>query len=251
MKTLLFIILLASNAFAGPLITGGSSGDAPSSCDTSNIVFWWRAEALDFTATAPPNDDLDYSAGNPSPTVNGSLVVSEAAKKYGTYGIDFDAAWEFLYYATPSVTLDDEFKWGGWVRITTWLNGFFLFQIYGNSNNNCRLILTGDDELTLYWYDTGAERTTWTTTDANLTTGTWYWIEAAAKPSTNYREIWVDGVSKGSSSGAINTFATAVATIYMGDLIGSSVDVHMDNIIISTDSTDSFTDCKDEEEWPE
>ena len=240
---LLLCLLFATNAYAVSLVIRMSGGDS-STCDTSNIVFWWRCETTTLDAT------YDYSAASGTPTINGSLVVSEAAAKYGTYGIDFDAAWEHLYYATPSATLDDDFRWGAWVRITTWLNGFLLFQIYGDSSNNCRLILTGDDELTLYWYDTGAERTTWTTTDANLTTGTWYWIEAAAKPSTNYREIWVDGVSKGSSSGAINTFATAVATIYMGDLIGSSVDVHMDNIIISTDSTDSFTDCKDELEWP-
>ena len=114
-------------------------------------------------------------------------------------------------------------------------------------------MLSGGDELTLYWMDSNNTRTALVSVDANLTTGTWYWVEVAAKPSTDYREIWVDGVSKGSTTAStISSFAVPVGTMYMGDfVVGASVDVHMDNIIISTDSIDSFTDCKDELEWPE
>ena len=248
MKILLFIILLASNAFAGPLIMGGGN-KASSACDTSNIVFWWRAEALDFTAT---NGTLDYSAGNPSPAVNGSLVVSEAAAKYGTYGLDVDASLEYLYYATPSATLDDEFKFGAWVRITTWFNTFVIFGPYYSTNNFIRFMLTDDNELTLIWKDNSIERTALTTVDLSLGAG-WHWIEVAAKTADNYRQIWVDGASVATTTASdISSFSSAVSTFYMGTYLNSgAADVHMDNVIISTDSTDDFTDCKDLLEWPE
>ena len=239
---LLLCLLFATNAYAVSPVIRMSGGDS-STCDTSNIVFW---------AGYNTDIDADYSTASTSATINGSLVVSEAAAKYGTYGLDVDTSLEYLYYATPSATLDDEFKFGAWVRITTWFNTFVIFGPYYSTNNFIRFMLTDDNELTLIWKDNSIERTALTTVDLSLGAG-WHWIEVAAKTADNYRQIWVDGASVATTTASdISSFGSPVSTFYMGTYINSgAADVHMDNVIVSTDSTDDFTDCKDLLEWPE
>jgi hypothetical protein len=225
------------------------SGGDSSTCDTTNIVFWWRAEALDFTAT---NGTLDYSAESASPSVNSSDVSTDAVK-YGSKGLDVADAWSHLYYDPPSATLDDEFRVGFWIYINSWGNNAGIVRMTASGGDNTtKLIFGTGDELSWQWRDNGNQRSTVTTVDANLATSTWYWIELAAKTSTNYREILVGGVQKAISSDAISSFEFTPILLYFGDFEGVSVDYYIDNVIISTDSTaDLLTRCKDELEWPE
>jgi len=114
----------------------------------------------------------------------------------------------------------------------------------------------GTDELEVYWRDNATTRTALTTNNANLSTGIFYFIEFAWKTSSNLREIYLNGteLTYAAGDGAdISSFDGDVDTLYFGDSISAvSYDVHMDNIIYSTDSTvDLYTVCKDEEEWPE
>lgn len=251
---LLFIFVAVTPVYSvSPAISVTVMGGSSSTCDTSNVVLWWRAEALDFSGT---NGTTDYTSNDDTWSVNNGLAVHSSAAKYGTYGLDVNSSWKYGYLDPGNpTTMDEEGKFGSWVRIQTFLNGFILAQVYWDNSNKFGFALAGTDELEFRWRDNNTARTTLTTTSANLTTGTWYWIEAAWKTSTSYREIWVDGVSQASTTtGPMNDFSSAsFYRLYLGDAaVGSTVDIHMDNIIMSTDSTvDLHTDCKDELEWPE
>ena len=237
--------LFASNSYAVSPVIRMSGGDS-STCDTSNIVFWWRCETTTLDATN------DYSSASGTPTIS-SIDVATDAVKYGSKGLDVADAWSYLYYATPSAALDDEFRVGFWIYINSWGNNAGIVRITAAAGDNTtKLIFGTGDELSWQWRDNASQRSTVTTVDANLATSTWYWIELAAKTSTNYREILVGGVQKAISSDAISSFAFTPLLLYFGDFEGVSVDYYIDNVIISTDSTaDLFTDCKDELEWPE
>jgi len=247
-----FMFATSAYAVSPAILQGMSGGGAGGTCDTSNIVWWWRAEALDFTAT---NNAEDYSAGDPSPFENYAAKDASAAK-YGEYGLDTNAPYEFVGYETPSATLDDHGKIGFWMRINTFAADFFPVEPYISNEDNFKLRFSGTDEFEFYWKDASVERNPFITTTANLETGVWYWVEFAWNTSTDYREIFLYedevGGSLGTSSETINSFVGAVTSLYFGELANSAADVHIDNVIISTDETvDLFTVCKDELEWPE
>ena len=246
----MFVLIEAADARMSLYTLAGENESTGSACDTSNVIFWWRAEALDFSGT---NGTLDYSAGDDTATTNGTPQCNATAVKYGTNGLHINSANEYIYFTTPAATIDDEGRFGTWLKVITWQNQYLIFRFYTNSDNYIKFELDSGDELEFIWRDAGTTRTAFVSTNANLATGTWYWIEAAWKTSTNYREIFVDGVSKGSSSATINSLAAAVSTLYIGELLGlGSPENYHDNIIISTDSAvDLHTTCKDELEWPE
>jgi len=257
-KLITFLILLfAVSAYSGTLLQIQESIIAKkrgvASCDTSNIIFWYRCESDDFTATS---GTLDYSVGDKAGTTNGGIAFNTDAVKYGTNGMDVPTGADFIYFAPISATLDDEGRLGFWVYINTWVeNAEFSWIAYDDASNLAKLFMSGADELGLTWEDSGTERTTLVTSNANLSTGTWYFIEVAWKTSTDLREIYVNGTECTYSAGegaTIASFAGDVIRTYFGETAGENSDYYMDNIIISTDSTDDlYTTCKDELEWPE
>jgi len=232
-------------------------GGSAATCDTSSMIWWWRAEVVDFSDGSGDggNGETDYSVIDASAvgTVNNNAVCNAAAKKYGTNGLDIPAAWDYISFPTPSATWDDEGRLGFWIRPTTRTDDGVIIYLYGDANNHFRVRFDGTTELNWAWKDSSTARTEFATSGAGVAAGaTWYWIEVAWKTSTNYREIFVNGVSKGSSAETIASFGVAVATMYFGDTTGIAQDLHMDNVIGGTVSTDDFyTVCKDELEWPE
>jgi len=238
--------LFASSSYAvNPVILYGMSGGDSSTCDTSNIVFWWRCETTTLDAT------YDYSAASGTPTVN-SIDVSTDAVKYGSKGLDVADASSYLYYTSPSATLDDSFRMGFWLWVNTWPAGDSIIYLTADGNNYFKLRFAGagTGELFLYWKDSGNDRDSAYTSGAAIGTGTWYFIEIAV--TTNYIKIYVDSVEKASDTSTLASFASPPLELWFGSTYAISGDWYMDNVIISTDYTDDlFTYCKDELEWPE
>lgn len=230
-------IIARKNAVAAPV------------CDTTSIIFWWRCEAADFSGT---NGTTDYSAGDDIGALASAAAINTDAVKYGTNGLDLPTPSDYILFDPPIAALEEEGRIGFWMRLTSFTDTRRLVNVTEDAGDFFYIQLDGTDELEFYWYDAGTARTEFITSGANLTTATWYFVEAAWKTSTDYREIFVNGTSYGSSSATIENFDTAPAWIAFGDGTGTAQDTHTDNIIISTDSTvDLYTVCKDELEWPE
>ena len=242
---LLFLLLFATNSYAvSPAILHGMSGggQAASLCDTTNIVFW---------AGYDTDVNADYSAASTTATTN-SIDVSTDAKKYGDKGLDVADASSYLYYTSPSATLDDSFRMGFWLWVNTWPAGDSIIYLTADGNNYFKLRFAGagTGELFLYWKDSGNDRDSAYTSGAAIGTGTWYFIEIAV--TTNYIKIYVDSVEKASDTSTLASFASPPLELWFGSTYAISGDWYMDNVIISTDYTDDlFTYCKDEEQWPE
>ena len=225
-----------------------------SSCDTTNIIFWWRCEAADFDAT---NGTLDYSAGDDIATLGNEAAINTDAVKYGTNGLDIPLDYNRATFDAISAAMDDEGRVGFWLYINDFdaSNDSDLFRIICNSNNKAYLHLEGTDELSFAWIDSSTTRDLCSSSSANIAANTWYFIEAAWKTSTDYREIFVNGVSVasgGNCAATIASFAGAVVTTEIGNVSGADADYYMDNVIIGSVSTDDYnTGCKDELEWPE
>jgi len=221
-------------------------------CVITNITFWWRAEALNFSGT---NGTSDYSAGDDIAEVVSAAAINADAAKMGTNGMDSPTASDVFVFNDGTITdvIDDsEGRIGIWLRITTWSDDQKIFRLYDNDSNIFLIGLTASDELTWLWEDGGTVRTALTTSTSPLpSTGTWYFVEWAWKTSTNYREFFVDGVSIASSSETIGQFAGDPIEWRWGTTQDGTADLHFDNPIISSVSTDDLAACKDETEWPE
>jgi len=270
-KILFILFLIPSIAFGGAATIGGVdvgdidtlggvpiedidtfSGVEVSACNTSSAIFWWRAEATDFSGT---NGTLDYALTDDVGTVESSAAINSAAAKIGTNGLDCPSGDDNVRFDIPA-DLDDEGLFAAWVRFVDYEAEDDIFRLYAVSGTNeMRIRMYGTDELKVTWDDGGTGRDNVITTDANISLNTWYFIEFAWKTSTNYREIKVNGVTPtgGLSSATIGSFASATLYGYFGNtLAGGTPDFHMDNMMLFTDSTvDAYTECRDLDEWPE
>ena len=244
--------MFATSAYAvSPVILHGMSGG--SYCDTSSTVFWWRAEAADFSGT---NGTLDYSAGDDTGTLASSAAINTDASYFGSgNGLDIPTGSDSISFDTSSTTLDDEGRFEVWLYVTTWVDNASIFNVRDDDNNYFELQLDYSDEIEFNWVDSSNTRLACVSSGANISTGGWVFVQVSWNASTDVREIYVDGTRYGSGGNCdttINSFAGAVATHRFGNIRLAASDFYMDNIIVSTDSTiDPLTTCKDEEQWPE
>lgn len=238
------ILLCASPAYAfGP--TWGVIGGGIFIDTYSDITLWWRCEGLTLGAA-------DYSAGDTSVSTFSGADINTDAVKIGTNGCDYPTVDDYhsLTVTGDDIVSDEEGRLGSYVRFVSMADGGKLGEVYGDANNYLRFATTATDELRFRWVANGVTATDLDTAAANLATNTWYYVEFAWKRSTNYREIFVDGVSAGSSSAALGNFATAVTSFRPGSATGTNNDHHQDNIAISNLSTRDFNALKDLTESP-
>ena len=214
----------------------------------ADITFWWRCEAADFSGT---NGTLDYSAGDDTAALTNATISADA--NLGTSpqanGLDCDSSSHYATFDGDILTSAEGrlyFKFS----YNTWVNGAGLFFVDEDANNRWYIELTSDDGLKWYWKDDSTDRTTLVINDAGLSSSsTTYNIELAWNASTNYREVFVNGTSKGSSSDAIN--AITEATVQFGETYGGGgIDYYIDDIIITSDSAQDLYQFRNEPSYP-
>jgi len=216
--------------------------NAGSSTDWSTIGFFWRCESETLSATLD-RYGLNNSGDNTGAPVN-EAVLDAVIYKYGSYSCDFQSDGDYYNFATcsDSQVLGTEGRLGFWFHVEDWTDAKPIMTIEGGTvaTNSARLFMVDTDDLQFTWIGNSVTADPLTTTALGLTTGVWYYIEYAFKQSTPYREIFVNGVSKGSSSSAMTAFSQVPGELKIGDMLGGGdpqTDFHMDNIIFSTDST--------------
>lgn len=203
--------------------------------DYSDITFWWRCESTTL------DSKLDYSAGDTTGAADGTPGVTAAAHKYGTNGLDCPAGDDAVYRFVPvsdDIVGSAEGRAGFWIDANVWNNEDWIgFYIYDDADNVFNIRMIDGDEIYFKWKDNGTVREILTSTNANIDNTYNQFVEVAWKTSTNYREFFVNGVSKGSSSDLINSFAGDLVRLDIGRGNGAVSDIYQDNIMISNDST--------------
>ena len=239
----LFIIailaLLPLSAFAWGVVSISGGVAAPAD-DYSDILFWWTCEDANLGA-----DDY-YGAGDGTATASGASIGTDGMK-VGTNGII--CATTYDYYALDSAGLMDlnHGRVGFYFNINTFAAGVTLLQANG-STSYIKLDVSdggggnGDYDINFKWRDTSTTRTA-LVTSSNLSSGTWYYIEAAWDVETNYREVWIDGTSVGSSSATIN--AGDATALWIGNNPNVAAVLYIDNVAISDDITRDLEALKD------
>ena len=247
---LLFLLLFATNSYAvSPAILHGMSGSS-GECVTDNVTFWYRAESEDFSGT---NGTLDYSVGDDTAVVaSGATFDADASYFASGNGLNLPTPSDYIYFSPPTATMDDAGTIGFWLRLTTFTDTRRLVFLTKSPDDNVIISLSGTEELQFLWKDDGNVRSTLITSGAALSTGTWYFIQVAWETGNpGYREIWVNNVSVGSSADIIGSLDGAPTLFVFGDGTGTAQAGYMDNIILTSTSTDDLYPCRNEEQWPE
>ena len=234
--------------------------NATAACVTTNMNLFWTAEAFNFSGTNSDECDLGDVAdgtdcGDTDEVVgdeSGSAINADAAY-YGSNGLDLPTADDYVAIVVP-ITIDDEGRFGFWLRMTDAndTGRLAMFSDDGNDYFILSLVGSGTPELRFTWMDDGNARTDCDTSSAGLSEGTWFYIEMAWKVADDYRDILINGVSKTSCSTTIGAMAGGGAqNLYVGDGTGTTIDFHMDNLILVTDSTQDLNGtCSTTEAYP-
>jgi len=221
-----------------------SPSASPSGGDAyTDLVLFWRCEGT----TLGAGDT--YGTDN-TVTLVSDAAVNAAAVKIGTNGLNIPTSNDTAELTNNDEYITSEGRFGAWIKINTWAAGLaFLTANDGVAENVIEFYLAGADgtgNLSTFWKDSDIDRTILTSTGANLASATWYFIELAWKESTNYREIFVDGVSRGSSSATIGAWSAPLESVIFGDTwwVNGGSGYYMDNIMLSTLSTRNLEPLK-------
>lgn len=202
----------------------------------ASITLWWQADTgLDITAN-------EYSAGDTQALANTEAAVGESCTKIGTYGMCFPSALDYFVFdiTAEDILADQEGRIGFWFRADAFTAGVTLFSFrYDNTTDVAGLVLAAGGDLSFTWTDNSTARTT-LTVDSNLSVDTWYFVEAAWDTTANYREIWINDVSAGSSSEVINDMTGAPLKLRIGNITANAAYVMEDLFIVSSEKTDDL-----------
>lgn len=249
MKRLIFAIgilclLSASMPCAADTNAGILGQGASVAGDTyEDLLFFYRCEDLTLAA-----DDY-YGSGDSEGTISGTTeaacIIPEAAQ-VGTNGCAFITTTDAIAFDSANLIDYSAGRIGFWFEPTTSSSAISaeIFQAMAGTTDWMLLQSvngttgTGDIDLRFSWKDNNTYRTA-LTADTNLSLGTVYFLEFAWEVATDYREIFVDGTSVGSTSADINAFGTT-PTVFKISSGGAPSYWYIDNFMISNSTTRSL-----------
>lgn len=218
-------------------ISGVDYDDGDAGDSYTDLVLFYRCEALQMGVGDTYGTDSLW-------TDSSTEMISGTAEKSGTNGLLVQYSDQHCIADNNGQYVLSEGRFGTWVEVTTFGNYMGLFKAFNVGGDFVLVQLQGsstDMEVSVQWSKAGEESVAFTTTTANMTNaGTvWYFVEGAWKQSTNYMEVWVDGVSKGSTtSNTLLAWANALTTVFLGEFNSiEPVLYYMDVVMLSTSST--------------
>ncbi len=209
-----------------------------------DILFYWGAES----ATA------EKSGGDNTATLQSLAVIDAAYHPVGSGSLDCPTSYDRAEFTwTAGVLSKDEGRVGFYFYADTLVTNGGLFDCRYDASNRISLYLAAADntKLTLVFIVAGAGASI-STAAATIAATTLYFVEIAWKLSTDYREIFVNGVSKASSTAAVgDVWAGDPVLVKFGEWAGGASDIHLDQMLISNSSTRDLNAIKDLTSFPD
>jgi hypothetical protein len=229
---ILFLLIPVSvYGWNASMMVGGSSGEC--ALTFTDILFFYRFE----------NTDTEDYPGN-GMTRNDGAVFS-GTSQVGSYSLSCPNAND---YTNGTVTSEDIFpatkgRLGMWYRWSTaWAEWKVLFRACDAGCANEIVVDHNNSSGSIQFnYDGSTVNTNGT---AIPTVDTWYFVEVAwdtdLGDGSDYMEIFVNGVSKGSSSAKTLTPPSVIDLNFGNDNAAASSATFVDNAMVSNDKTRDF-----------
>lgn len=212
------------------------------------LKFFWRCEGTTLDGTH------DFTGGDNAATLNSTAAINTDAAKIGTNGLDIPSSTDYAEFAVSSDDIISRSAGavGFWFRVTTWGAGATLFHAFGTAaNDQISLSLSGTSELLFRHRVSGVTNLTLTTTDASLTTATWYFVVIRWDDAANDRRLEIYDTAGSLVGTPVEDLTTAfgqqtdLITLRIGDVTGTACDVHIDNVFIADSYSEDLPTWKD------
>jgi hypothetical protein len=213
------------------------------------LTFYWRCEGTTLDATNDYNANLPTEAA----TVDAAPAINATAAKYGSNGVEINAAEGYRFDAATTNVNRLTGSVGFWVNVQTWLNArAFLFISGSFFEYSIGVQMVNDTEIRLRINDQSATlASSFDTTAASMATATWYFVTASWDQPNNKRRIRVYNSAKSliqqveDTTTAYSAPTDLVLTdgIYIGEGngLGGALDYYLDNIFIGNAYADADT----------
>jgi hypothetical protein len=216
--------------------------------DYSDITFWLGWENCSPTCTSYTLGSDDYTAGEDSTaTRNSSPLLTAGSALVGSVGSYHPGSGDNWLFTDSTDG--------------AWPTGSFRvgFKLYVNSGTDNAVLIKkrydGDELFYIRCEDAGCDDLrvsygngaayTYIQTNANIIpNATEVFVEVSYDVTVDEMELFVDGVSKGTSTAA-NTAFTSGGNIQIGETDSVAINCHLDNIIVSNDYTRDLNALKD------
>lgn len=196
------------------------------------LTFFWRCETETLDGTH------DYSAGDTTAAPTSLVELSASAARVGSLGINTPSSEDYYTFDSASIFSTSQGALGFWFNAQTWLDAAHLVWFYGTSpNDNLRIETANTNEILGRINRNGIGTKLIVTTDADLSTGTWYFIIARWHTANNdFRiEIYNNDLSLRTSIEDLTTSQsgwTDITTFGVGTTNAGNLH-YIDNIFIA------------------
>jgi hypothetical protein len=224
--------------------------------DYSDITFWLNGNGSwsdpDYTmdtVTTP----TEYSASDSVASGSGAADFNVGSKDCGTYGSDFPTEGDYFDLTTGISSIhpgSDTATFQGRIALrfyyTTWDVNMAVWRAWYDSNSRVTLTTDNSEEFQ-FAYKYGGTSVYCGTTDANLTSSTWYTVEVWWDANANAMGFTIDGSAPGldasCTSSTLGTMSGAMANFRWGSwLEPGPADWWIGMVAVSSDKTRDFHD---------
>lgn len=147
----------------------------------------------------------------------GNSIVSNFNTSSNQYAISLNGTDE--YVSADSVTSDmsiSEGTYSVWVKVGAHSANGFIMQSRNDADNQIQMFFHNSTNQVRFIYKGGGTATVIAITDNIESDGEWHHIAATWKKATNKLEIFLDGVSKASSTSTLGTFSGSLSLFDIG-----------------------------------
>jgi hypothetical protein len=184
----------------------------------------------------------EYPATYASNARSSNVDIVAGALKVGSYGLTVPTSGDYMTYPVTSqdVINYEEGSIGFWLRYVSALPtagaGIINIDDAGQNIINLRTNATNNDELTMRIRQTGQVAVDISTTDANLTFNTWYFIVLRWSATTDLGriEVYNDtlGTARATAEAAVTLFPTALTRMQVGEYTVTATAFYLDHLMI-------------------
>jgi len=160
---------------------------------TNGLVSWWTFDETSGTTAG------DSEGSNDGTLTNGTAWTTETAGAASSGAVSFDGTDDYVLVAGASGLDYSTGTWDLWVMADNWTDGEYRNMMGGKEGGSYLELQKTKNAGTFHFVLQGVAVLV-TTSGGHLTNGAWHHIAATWNFDTDAYELFIDGVSRGSSS---------------------------------------------------
>jgi hypothetical protein len=222
LSIILLFTLYCSQAWGVVLIQRESGSDA-------SILFYWGAEST----------TAEKSGGDTTATLYSGANIDTDFYPVGAASLELPTAYDYAAFDWSSGVIDlDKGRIGFYIKISVFSTNTEILNLTYDAGNYLKIYTYTGNKIRFLWATAGANSNTILTATDSVLADTTYFIEYAYDRANDSTDVFINGVTAGTSSSDMGTGWAGNPSIVKFGNDGGVLGVYsLDQIIISNDNT--------------